>query len=255
MTYIPSQVKTDDARPIVNNAIFRPDFNPYYAGCGDDIANAVRGAGAAFKLNVTGVATTTIDAQFIDAIYLAGGFVKTAGGAEADLVNMFLVAPATVVTLGGDQNCILSPTGLGFNIIVPVPNGVGSHELDLTAPLNANLAAKSGQPSFISAVTPVPAPNGDGFFDYNEITGVITVNASQKGKYNLYDQELILNNWLVNWSLWDLGLGNLVSYDFLVPTNPKRIEPHWILRSVFETTAALNVTKAVWSFYMARSPQ
>lgn len=248
--------QNEDGIPLFNPSTIDRKWSPYYPGADDDVAAGTRGQNQDFCINLTGPTTHIQNFQFIDNIRITGGFVKIYGGGEGDKVDMKLVAPATPVASNpGAGNCDLIDTGAGFNIIVPA-NGDGSHDVDLTEALNANLASKNGEPALVTKATPVLAYNYNakqynGYYDYDEITGAIVASPSVKGNCNLYDAELPLVHWLRDWQLWDLGSGEVFDYVFNLPSEPKTLWPHWKIRVIWNIISSNNI-KSTWSFLTAR---
>jgi hypothetical protein len=99
-----------------------------------------------------------------------------------DYLYAALYASATIGTEGTGFNFTKVPTGLGFNVYVPTPQGQGNWNLDL---VNPKFSGKE-----MLKVTPVPVAGNTGFFDYHSDTNTMTVNSQQKGGYNLYDVNL-----------------------------------------------------------------
>jgi len=242
--------KTSDGKPIFLSAVFPGNQNPYYAGSGDDVAAGTRGGGEAFYVSIQGPNTLEKDIQYIDNLYIAGGFLKTLGGGQGDLVDIKLLAPATPVTsTPGAGNCAVAS-----GLIIPTVNG--DYTVDLDAALNANLTAKAkGYPTKVTKVVPIPAIEGNdtpiGWYDWNETTGAVTENTDQEGWWNLVAAEVTLTKWMTGWQLWDMGASEPLTYDFNVPTKARKILPHWCLKTSWNIVSS-NLVKAVWSFHLAR---
>lgn len=264
--------KTSDGRIIISPAVFSGDQNLNYPGVGDDVAAGTRGGNttpfvvdAAADTRVNNVITK--EWQFIDHTYVQGGQVEFYNGGKNDFVDMDIYAPAAVpvASVGGNTgNANLSPTGLGYNIIVPAPLSDGTHDLDVSEPLNANLAAKPlGWPTLVTKVAPVPAikkVNGvdspDGFWDYDMNTGIITPNIGPSGEklgyWNLFDADIILVRWITRLSLWNLGASGPRKIEYKVPVKAKKVIPQWICRASWNIEGTNPTFSGVWHLYTAR---
>jgi hypothetical protein len=100
-----------------------------------------------------------------------------------------------------------------LSIFAPYPGG--GWNLDLAEKENAHVA--------FTKVRPVPAPGNAGFFDWNSETGAVTVNAEQKGGYQLIDGDIVINEFVTKVAL--IGDDH---FPLTVPAvRPVRILPHW----------------------------
>lgn len=112
-----------------------------------------------------------------------GGRLIWQGADLADYMKAFLKAPATVhgVNSAGDFNKY--NLGGPYNVYIPAAPGAGAWSLDLVAVHTGTSVLKC---------VPVPASGNNGWFDYDSLTNVVTVNATQTGGYNLYDFDVTL---------------------------------------------------------------
>lgn len=171
---------------IANNRMlvvpFPADFgaNLWLTGCGDDVANGVRGGGPALAFTFADVQRSTpetqsVEVQFLEQVQLHDGslFVSNPGGwAVGDEWSFGAVLPATVVTPngGGTGNCNLVPLPAG-NLIVPAA-GDGAYDVDLA--------------------TAVPVPGAGGFWDYDYVTDVLAVSSAPGAAgFHLLDTEQV----------------------------------------------------------------
>ena len=173
--------RTTDGRFIHAVNAIPGGYTVYPTGEGSDIANGTYQGGEELKLDKDNTSKTF---QYLDHYYGLGGIAVWQDCSVDDSVTSEIIAPATQGLLGtGDLDYILVDQGGGNNIIIPVTPGTGTHSLDLTATLNANVS--------ILKCTPVPA-SGIGYFDYDPTTNVITADTSGGGAYNLFDFEITM---------------------------------------------------------------
>ena len=257
--------RTSDGKHIFTPAVFPGNQNIYFAGVGDNVAAGTRGGGAKFTADINSTGEHVIEWQFIDAVYIIGGYFDARGGSLGDTVSLDLVAPATAVTPNGtnEGNC-----NLAGPVIVPAA-GDGAYDVDYTSALNANLESKGNGacPDKVTAACPVPAVTTDesgedapnGFWDVDSDTGVITPaigGAGEKlGWWHLLAAEVVLTRWVSEVSLWDLTgdrSGGSLQCQFNLPAKAKKVLPHWICRATFEVTT-VNQLGARWMFYMGRT--
>ena len=270
---------TSDGKNIVTNAVFPGSLNIYFCGRGDDMASGARGGGQAFRSKETGPTSAPhaqVVWQFIDSVYMTGGFINALKGGEGDYVFFDLLAPATAVVANGttEGNCNLSDLGGALPAaicIVPTvaEAATGTHDVDVAEALNANLANKAdgSYPNKVTKAVPVPAvgPADEagidtpaGFWNWDDTTGVITPAIGGAGEplgfWNLYIIDIVLTHWVEALQLWDLtddGSGSRLEFEFMVPTKAKKILPHWRCCSTFELVSA-NSVRASWLLYLGR---
>lgn len=177
--------------------------------------------------------------------YLAGGEFFPNSGSFGDKVNYKIIAPSSksIESLNPGAGAF-DTYNLGFpgvNMYVPNPTMSGQYDLDLDAKLNANV-------SFTKAV-PIPATNGDGFFDYDHDTNILTVNPYQTGGYNLFDFPMDLQRFIIN-----VPVPNVHSVNLTVPAiRPKKILPHWIHQVDLHRDSPGTV-EISWFIYIGRAP-
>jgi hypothetical protein len=185
-----------------------------FSGAADDVANGVEGADF-LGLESTQIEDKTKTLQFIVPSYLAGGHVQYKGAVLGDHVSFKTLVPGTVGTdVGvGQGSYAKSAIGGGINVFVPYPGG--GWDLNLTEKENANVV--------FTKVRPVPSPGSEGFFDWNPMTGVVTVNAAQKGGFNLLDADIVINELVTK-----VGIIGDDHFPLTVPAvRPVRLLPQW----------------------------
>ena len=248
--------ETSDRTPIFQPAVFRGDVIPYYTGTADDAVGGTRGDGAAFKLQRAAAGDSDLQWQFVDALYIYSGKARIWNGADGDHVSFELVAPATDVVANTDAgNCDLVALGGGANKIVDAPGSDGSHDVNVTEALNANLDAKSsGAPTKVTKAVPVPALNADGLpigdWDWDQETGAITPNTGA-GAWYLFDFEKVLIRWVNRLQVFNPA-GGMVEEVLEVPVKSKKILPHWKFKASLHTTQAQTVDMT-WKLVVGRA--
>jgi len=247
--------QTSDGKAIFIPVMFRGDLHSLYMGFGDDITNGVRFYGPELAVSIAEVAEqeTTVEWQYMEYTYLAGGIMTCQHAVIGDYANYCIGAPASPATSNpgsGDYGKLA--VGGGINLFVPAGYG-GTNpdwDLDLEETLNANVG--------FTKVVPVPAPRaeveghdvGTGFFDWDEETEEVTFNSDGTGDYNLFDSDIKL----VQFARFVL-LGD-TTYDMRTPSQkPKKLLPHWKSRVVIYNKTdrssgdPLNVA---WNLHLAR---
>jgi len=178
----PEDPRTSDGKRIFLMNMFPGDVTSFHVGCSDDIENGKRFEGPLFRISTNEAGESPFEFQFMEWIYLAGGEMFAVGAGIGDRLSYEVYAPATEgVSDPGDGafDKVEVVPGSGLNTFVPNPNGTGDWDLDLSEPLNGNVG--------FSKVVPVPALDGDGFFDWDGCTEQVTLNPLQKGGYHLLD--------------------------------------------------------------------
>jgi len=202
---------TDDGKLIFLPNLFRGDVLLYLCGAADHETNGV-GEGDKFQLSSDSSGEVSLDFQFNDWVYIAGGNAFWQGSEAGDWVNFETIASGTaVVSNPAAGNCNLVDTLLGADTLLIPAAGDGSHDVDL------------------SGAIPVPATNDDGFWDWDEPDtgkGILSANLTQTGKYNLFTVTLPLARYVAYMPI--MGESYL---DLTVPAvKPKKLLPHWVHR-------------------------
>jgi len=247
--------QTSDGKAIFIPVLFRGDLHSMYMGFGDDVTDGERFTGQqlAVSIDKTAGGETTVEWQYIDYIYLAGGIMTCKNAVVGDYANYCIGAPATA----GTNNVGTGAYGkyaIGGGISMYVPAGFGGTaadwDLDLDETLNANVD--------FTKVVPVPAPHtlvgneevGTGFFDWDPDTGEVTFNADGTGHYNLFDTELKLTSFARFVLLGD------TTYDMRTPSQkPKRLLPQWKSRVVIYNStdrSSGDKLEVAWNIHYAR---
>lgn len=231
--------RTADGKSIILPNLFPGNVMLYITGVGD--SSTVLGAGNKFKLTAAS-GTQTMDFQFRDWVYLAGGGVFYESATTDDELSMKLWAPASTVTAssgGNTGNCNEVAIGGGFYMLVPAA-GNGTHN--------------------VTSATPVPAyddENGetpDGYWDWNSPdtgSGTVSGNASGKGAFNLFTMNIDLAYFVRGLQL--VGNGADGNFDITVPAiKPKKILPQWKFTVSLTNGGGLHTVKTGWYLVTAR---
>jgi len=211
----PVTAETSDGRPIIQVNSYGPGKILYITGVDDDDTH--------FRIESTEVESKSLDANFNSDLMLAGGWLKWTGGGFEDTVDFEVMALATEVenpgSVGQTGNCVTAPTGLGFDIIVPYPNG----------------------PKYVDYTTavPVPASDGDGYWDIDGDDNV-TPNATQKGSYNLFTADIRLAEHIDEFPIWDSGAQKLQDPNI----KPSNLLHQWTLRVTLHNRSGNNIKAA-----------
>jgi hypothetical protein len=233
--------RTSDGKPIHLVNRFPGNVTLYLTGAGDDIAGNKRGEGAQFELDRSTSGNTEHVAQWLDWIYLAGGEVTYSGGAAGCWVSLHLRFPATaVVANAGAGELDLVATGLGFNILIPNPATIGSHDRG-------------------TIVTPVPNESGQGYWHWDGAdTGLGTITpvanpGAPDGAFDLFDVQLDAARFANRIPLrHGLGSGALVKNLNVNEIKPKKILPAWQLVTTIHHAGGANTLVVDWELITAR---
>lgn len=234
--------KTTDGKQIVLMNLFPGHVLTNFVGCGDDIANNVRFGGPLFKLTKSSAGATTLAWQYKEWIYLAGGRCYYENAVFGDYVDCRILAPATAGTAASGTGAYNKyQVAAGLNMFVPAPAVDGDWDLNLTEKLNANVD--------FTKVVPVPSSDETGFFDWDPETEAVTFNAMQTGKYNLFDQQITIANFVRKAPV--VGDRDL---QMVVPAvKPKRILAHWKTEVSITNAAGGHDLNVCWYMYLARA--
>jgi len=233
----PGTIRAADGKAIVLPNIFPGEVILNFAGRGDSVSPAVRGAGPLFGLKQAGAGSQSMNIEFLDGIFIAGGHVRWEGGNWGSSIALDITAPASTVkapAVEGQGNCNLIPVGVGINMLIPAA-GDGAYDLDYAVP--------------------IPSINNEsnattGFWEYSEPwvgKGVMSPGIPTKAKYNLFDIPLTLSK------LCTIHLGFAVGCQELsLPAlKPKWILPEWSLRVTLDNVGDGELA-ATWSLTLAR---
>ena len=248
---------TDDDRQEVALTVMPSHHRACFIARADDLTNGLRGKGERFHISMTGGSGTgsTMMFQLADPFDLVGGYIMVTNGNRDDYCSMEVIAPASPVTP--------SPTATGncnvvYGRIIPA-NGNGAYQVDLSAPLNSNVDGTNPlKPRLITQVCPVPAFGSDGvtpngYYDYDELTGIVSQSTPGKGYYNLYAVDLTMIRYVTDWPVYRPG--GVYEHVFRVNQKGGHLIPHWKFK--------VNVTRAdshdpgdtveyFWGWYMSR---
>jgi len=212
-----------DGKPFVLPNSFPGEVLLNFTGAADLLSPPTRFGGALFAVEKVGAGTASLDLDFLDGLFLAGGHVDWDGGGWGSSVSMELHAPASTVkepASPGTGNCNVVPTGLGFNIIVPAA-GNGAKDLDVPIPIPANDDETN-------------ATNGQWNHSEPWIGKGVMSPMPGVGKYNLFDIPLKL----ATFAKLHLFLPT-AQRDMIAPAiKPKWILPEWKMRVTIDNVDA-----------------
>lgn len=225
-----------------NKRFYAPDMFPVgfmaqFTGIGDDIDNGVTAGGDLITISSTQVEEKELCIQFLTRFHLAGGAATWKGAVLGDWVSFALHAPGTAGTSNSGSGAYDKYSlGTGMNMYIPNATQEGDWDLDLDEKLNSNVD--------MAKVVPVPAPGMDGFFDWDMYTGVVTLNASKLGRYNLYDFEIPLRTFVQKVPL----LGDRPQM-FTVPAiKPYMCLPQWHISLLLNNSTAKTLELGVFLY-------
>lgn len=250
------RLDSEDGRLMVAPVIHPDYMSPYFTSAGDDFDAGTRGTGELFSYEFTWDGTTVIHTKtfrFVDYVHLIAGEVLVAKANKDDYFSFTITAPATPVSFNGSGlgNCHLYDLTGGYNLahmIIPADSD-GTHDVDLTTAQNSNLVGTD--PVFVSCVVPIPANkgdtrNGDGYWDWEQLTGQITPCINRDGHYNLYDFEITLSNY-ANRIAVGTGISNMVfSRSLNINHRSGPFLPHWVCTITMTTANTHTVGDTVY---------
>jgi hypothetical protein len=221
-----------DGTPFTAPCLFPAGVYLYIAGAGDDAVQG-RGEGQLFNASRDTAGETTIEWQFNDLVYMAGGGALFADAVLGDWASLWVTAPATAVTPngGGTGNC-----NVVNGVIVPAA-GDGAYDVDL------------------STAVPVPAQTAEGYNGYWEwdwpITGKGTISVGTPGEahFHLIAAEVPLVRYAAKLPL--LGTSDL---DLTLPAvEPKVQLPQWKGQLKLHNEDGNHTVKIGWFLMTARA--
>jgi hypothetical protein len=185
--------QTDKGTPIFQPSIIPPGYFFYGTGAFDDVDNGTRGNGPQIALSVdslVGEKEETITGQFLEHVYILGGYVGSVSPGFQDWVSLHVNAPASSPedrTGTNDGNANKVAVGSGVHIIVPAPADDGDWNVDGAALLAGEINED---------LVPVPNASGQGYWNWDpeqspSITPVANP-AQPDGTYDLYDFPIVL---------------------------------------------------------------
>jgi len=236
--------ETSDGKPIVLPCMFPGNVYLYPTGAGDNITNQTRGDGQAFKVTCTAEQDYSVDWQFIDMVYIAGGGVKWKDGEDGDWLSMKVYAPATPVTPNAENtgNCDLVDPGVGQAILIVPADGDGAYDVDLDDAIPV--------PSYTETEDGTQTPTG--FYEWSGSDsglGVVSVGVPQHSSYNLFAIALDLVRFVNRLQLVDSDIQDLT----IPAVKPKKILPQWKWNVTAHHAAGTANFKAWWWLISART--
>lgn len=202
--------RATDGRVNLLPNIFPTNTQVCFTGSGDDPTNGV-GQGTIFNSSSNDTSPTdhSVEWNFNDPVYVAGGSINYTNAIAGDTMSYYLFAAAnTTTSTAGAGNCDYG-TGGDTGKLVPNQATTGARTVNLT--------------------TAIPVPNllGTGWWDWTCPSGVgkgtITPNYTHTGTYDLYTVQIKLANLLLNVPM----LGTLWSKFSIPAVVPKKVLPQW----------------------------
>ncbi|KPJ58556.1 MAG: hypothetical protein AMJ46_14000 [Latescibacteria bacterium DG_63] len=257
--------KTSDGKQIFLPNIFPGIVQLCYAGQGDEPGagtySKTSGAASRFKgpdfqigFSSGGPSTKSVEWRFLEWVYLAGGSVKFVGADLGDTVELEVNAPASPATsvdagTGNAGKFEIIPSS-GLHMIVPGPLcavfGVGKDwDVDLT---ELEEDGNEDEIPTLTKVVPVPAPDGDGCYDWDEETYAVSENLQGKGAYNLFDFAMNLGLWTPGLCLLGSGLEQMETANI----KTKRMLPQWTYKVTAVSHDPADELKIVWRILIGR---
>lgn len=232
---------SSDGKPIVLASLLPKDAAVNFTGAGDDVANGARFNGIKLQIQSNGVEDKTLEFQYIEWVYIIRGLVRWEGAVFGDEISAETYAPATVgISNPGAGAYNKVALGPGRNLYVPAaPGTFGNWDLNLLEKFNAKVG--------FTKVVPVPTYSNNGFFDWDEDTELVTVNAAGKGGFNLFDFDLRVNRYMNCVQLIGAGWEEFSS----AMASPKKILAHWKTRLILHNSTA-KVLSATCTMAVAR---
>lgn len=188
-----SEPRTKDGRRIHLMSAIGEDQEVQFCGQGDDVTNGIRLGGQDFKTTVLSAGDTTVTWQYLEWVSVCGGSVWYLDANDGDYIHYDIYAPATTGTENvGAGAYDKYDLGGGYCMYIPNAADEGDWDLDLDETYNENVVFKK--------VVPVPMSNG--FFDWDQETYAVTLNADGQGRYNIFDfpihlTRIIHKEWLI----------------------------------------------------------
>ena len=233
---IKSPSMTADGRPIFLSSVISDAVEIQHNGRGDDIENGLRLVGPMLKLtDLTTAEEHSLAWQYLEFVDIIDRGTRYVGALAGDYINYDIFAPASPATSNpGAGGYDKIPIGPELNLFAPNSETLGDWDLNLSEKLNANVN--------ITKVTPIPA-GGNGFFDFDLPTGVVSLNANQTGEYHLFDADYLLSRFLNAVPIYGSDKNN-----FVVPASysGKRLLPHWKHKVIIKKATATGSLSCWW---------
>lgn len=206
-----------DGKYVVASNPATPGWSSWITSAGDlKGPPIVRGGGDLLQLSWDATearGTKEMEIQFAEPIQMHDGganYNPSQWGPE-DQINWRMVINAAVTTpnTSGTGNCNKINIGNGAHIIVPAA-GDGDFDVNL------------------SIASPAPSSDSTGFWDSDYVTGTITPNVSQKGRFNLFDFTIQLA------AVMRVHFHNMQGAFQLPAYGVAWIHPNWRLRAIVD---------------------
>jgi len=229
-----------DKKPVMVISPATEGFLTFITSCGDNFSPTPPDTGRGSGDQILILTSDSNDpdylyskeVQFLEPVEIHDGQVcwRPVESFEAeDRFSLCARVPATQVTPGGLKNCVLVPTGYGFNAVVPMQPGSGTHEVNLA--------------------TAGPLPNHDktGYWDVEYNTGAVSPSATPgEAAWNLFDAELLV------YFIKNVSMANPLGVFDIDVYKTEYFHQNWVLRfEVFKKNAA-NGKVSGWIFMFRR---
>ena len=215
---------TEKKTPIVQPSIIPPGYYFYGTGAFDDVGAGTRGDGPQITLSAsvaTDPVTATLEGQFIEHVYIIGGYLASKTPEPDDWVSLHLKAPASTPedrTGTGDGNANKVSVGPGANIIVPAPLNDGDWNVD-----GATLVAGE----LNDGLAPVPNADAAGYWHWDPEASPsifpVADSSAPDGSYDLFDFDIVLARQANRYPC--MQVGNVTP---AAAIKGKKVLPHWV---------------------------
>jgi len=156
----------------VNPDVFPAGYNQFTTGAFDDLTDLKRGDGTLLQLQESDAGDYTITGQFLEHVYLVGGFVRHLNGLYQDTFSFVATAPASApAEAAGTGNAKVQS-----DVFIPCAEGESTHNIDgettTKGEINDNL---------------VPVPSTSGIWGWNpyETPSIFIWTSAHDPKENL----------------------------------------------------------------------
>ena len=220
-----------DKKMVVTISPATTGWKTWITGAGDDL-NLGRGEGNAFVLNFETTGSMSSEFEFIEPVEVHDGQITwkpVSNWSSSDNFSVGIRIPANnAVLTGSNGNCVLVPTGLGYNVIVPYPDGPYFIDLNLAVPLST--------------------PSDDGYWDVDYDSGSVTasITPGQAG-YHLIDVEISA------WMLRKIPMGSPMGTFDIDAYKTEYMHPSWKLVWQANKTSPEPGTISGWMFVFRKN--
>jgi len=228
--------KDADKKMVVTISPATEGWKTWITGTGDDPdpppGTSGRGLGAPFVLHFTGSGYQMAEFQYNEPVEVHDGQITWKPvenwGADDNFSVGVAIAASVASPTGSGGNCIVVPTGLGYNAIIPYPDG--DHYVDLA-----------------TQASPIPATAHDGYWDVDYNTGTITPSSKPgAAEYHLLDVPVS------SWLLRKIPMGNPLGTFDIDAYKTEYLHPRWHLIWEANKTTPSSGSISGWIFVFRR---